>query len=180
MKLLAKLDSLLARVEILLIAAFCTVAFILGVMQVVLRYAFGIGFHWNEGVFVTLTVSAMMLGGSRAVRDGLHARVEIIANILPERGVHVCNLIALISALCLSALYVVCGYLYVQFVNSMGIRDIDSNIPDAITYSIVPISMSLFVIRYIIKIVDWRSDPGEYSRMSEIEHDSAGGAGGTS
>jgi TRAP-type C4-dicarboxylate transport system permease small subunit len=165
MTMLRRLDDILERIENLLVIVMFSVAFLLGVLQVFLRYVFAIGFHWNEAVFVTLTVSAVLIGGSRAVRNGYHARVELIATIMPERVVFGCNLVALVSALLLSAFYSYCGYLYVIFVNSMGITDMDSGIPDAITYSIVPLTMGLFVIRYFIKIVEWRHDPGAYSRM---------------
>lgn len=170
MQLLAKIDQVLARLEALIIVALCSAALFLGVMQVFLRYVVNTGFHWNEAVFVTLTIWAMLIGGGRAIREGLHPRVEIIANILPERAVHFCNLIALLCALALSTLFMFCGFLYTRFVNSMGIADIDSGIPDAITYAIVPIAMFVFVVRYIIKIIDWFKDPGEYSRMVQVDN----------
>lgn len=172
--MLRRLDGLLDLIERSVVAVLCCVALILGVMQVVLRYLFNTGFHWNETVFVTLTLWAMLIGGSRAVREGLHARVEIIASILPERGVHVCNLLAMLAACALSALYFYCGYLYVQFVHSMDLRDIDTNVPEAVTYAIVPVAMGLFVVRYVIKLIDWFSDPGEYSRPPEIEQPGGG------
>jgi TRAP-type C4-dicarboxylate transport system permease small subunit len=168
--MLHKVDRLLYHFENFLIAILCSIALFLGVMQVVLRYVFNTGFHWNEAIFVNLTVWAMLIGGSRAVRDGLHARVEIIASLLPERGVHICNLISLLLAFSLSAYLMYCGFLYTQFVHSMDISDIDSGIPDAITYAIVPLAMGLFIIRYFIKIVDWFHDPGEYGRVAEVDH----------
>ena len=170
MTVLSRIDHGLALLESAIIVALCSVALVLGVLQVFLRYVVNTGFHWNEAVFVTLTIWAMLIGGSRAIRDGLHPRVEIIANILPERAVHFCNLIALLSAFALSALFMVCGFFYTRFVNSMGIADIDSGVPDAITYAIVPIAMFVFIIRYFIKIVHWFRDPGEYSRMVHIDH----------
>ena len=83
---------------------------------------------------------------------------------------HVCNFIALVAALLLSSLFLVCGFLYTRFVHMLGIADIDSGIPDAITYAIVPIAMFVFIVRYIIKIIHWFSDPGEYSRIVQVEH----------
>lgn len=167
--MLKKIDQVLSFLEGIVIALLCMSALVLGVMQVTLRYVFNTGFHWNEAIFVILTVWAMLIGGSRAIRDGLHARVEIIASILPERGLHICNLLALISAFALSAFFMYCGFLYTRFVGSMGIVDMDSGLPDALTYSIVPIAMGLFVLRYFIKFIDWFSDPGEYSRMAEVQ-----------
>lgn len=169
--MLKKIDHILYHFENVTVALFCIAALTLGVMQVVLRYVFNTGFHWNEAIFVTLTVWAILIGGSRAIRDRLHARVEIIASLVPERAVHACNLLSLILAFALSAVFLYCGLLYTKFVHSMGIADIDSGIPDAITYAIVPLAMALYVIRYSIKFIDWFKDPGEYSRMLKVDHD---------
>lgn len=169
MNFFQRLDVILARVEDIIIVTFCYIAFVLGIMQVLLRYVFNTGFHWNEAVFVAVTVSAILIGGSRAIRDGLHARVEIIATLVSKKSLYLCNLIAMVSALLLSGLYLVCGVIYTHFVYELDIRDVDSGIPDAITYSIVPISMVLFVARYVLKIYEWRKDPGAYSRIPDIE-----------
>ncbi len=163
------LDSALSRIESALILSMFATAFVLGVMQVGLRYVFNTGFHWNEAVFVLLTVASVLIGGSRAVREGFHARVEIIASILPEKGVHWCNFLSMAAALMLSGFYIICGYLYCLFVGSMDLRDVESGIPLALIYGIVPLSMTLFSLRYIIKLWEWRDDPGAYSRFAEIE-----------
>ncbi len=173
MTFLARLDNGLARFESLLMIGMFTIAFGLGVMQVVLRYVFNAGFHWNEAIFVLFTLTAVLVGGSRAVRDGIHARVEIITDLLPEKGVHVLNLFALLSSALLCGLYTYCGYLYTKFVHSMGLIGMETGIPEAIAFSIVPFTMFLFSVRYVIKMIEWRSDPGAYSRMTEIEHSEA-------
>jgi TRAP-type C4-dicarboxylate transport system permease small subunit len=174
MTMLSTLDRVLERLETVLIALLCSGALILGVMQVVLRYVFNTGFHWNEVVFVTLTLWAMFLGGSRAVATNLHARVELLTEVAPPAVLRVLNLLALLAALALSGIYLVGGYQYVAFVNMMDVRDLDTGIPDAVTYGIVPFAMTLFVIRYVLKLIVWSTDPGDYSR-SPVTGPSTGG-----
>jgi len=173
MTFIARLDNALARFESVLMIGMFTIAFFLGVMQVVLRYVFNAGFHWNEAIFVLFTLTAVLVGGSRAVRDGIHARVEVVTDLLPEKSVHILNLFALFSSLLLCGLYVYCGFLYTKFVHSMGLIGMETQIPESIAFSIVPFTMFLFSIRYVIKMIEWRTDPGAYSRMTEIEHSEA-------
>ena len=159
MKLLAIVDRALARVETGVIVALSTAALGLGVMQVVLRYIFNTGYPWTESVFVNLTIWAMLFGGSRAVRDGLHVRVDLLATLLPRKGFWVVELVSMLASLALCLFFCYCGLQYVQFVNQMGLRDLETNIPDAVTYGIVPVAMLAFVVRYVILIVGWVRNP---------------------
>lgn len=159
MKALAFLDRALAYVETGVIVLLSSVALGLGVMQVVLRYVFNTGFPWTEAVFITLTIWAMFFGGSRAVRDNVHVRVDVLATVLPRAGARVLDLISMLASLALTSFFFYCGVQYTRFVHQMDIRDIETNVPDAITYGIVPIAMAAFAIRYVILIVEWVRNP---------------------
>ncbi|KPK17973.1 MAG: hypothetical protein AMJ67_12095 [Betaproteobacteria bacterium SG8_41] len=169
MRYLALLDRALAHAETGAIVLLSTVALGLGVMQVVLRYVFNTGFPWNEAVFVTLTIWAMLFGGSRAVRDGVHVRVDILAVILPRAGARILDLIGMLASLALTSFFFYCGLQYTQFVHQMGIRDIETNVPDAVTYAIVPVTMAAFAIRYVILIVEWVRNPDAGGRSKHEE-----------
>ena len=170
MKALAFLDRVLAYVETGVIVLLSTVALGLGVMQVVLRYVFNTGFPWNEAIFVTLTIWAMFFGGSRAVRDNVHVRVDVLATVLPRAGARVLDLIGMLASLALTSFFFYCGVQYTQFVHQMGIRDIETNVPDAITYGIVPVAMAAFAIRYVILIVEWVRNPEAGTSHDPAKH----------
>jgi len=170
MKLLASADRTLAHIETGVIVLLSSTALGLGVMQVVLRYVFNTGFPWTEALFVNLTIWAMLFGGSRAVRDGLHVRVDLLATLLPRAGVWVVELLSMLASLALCIFFFYCGLLYVQFVNQMGVRDLETHIPDAITYAIVPIAMAAFIIRYLILIVDWVRNPQSGAAPDAVKH----------
>lgn len=159
MKALAFLDRALAYIETGVIVLLSTTALGLGVMQVVLRYVFNTGFPWNEAIFVTLTIWAMFFGGSRAVRDNVHVRVDVLAMVLPRAGARILDLIGMLASLGLTSFFFYCGLQYTRFVHQMDIRDIETNVPDAITYGIVPVAMAAFAIRYVILIVEWVRNP---------------------
>jgi len=169
MRYLALLDKALAYVETGVIVLLSSVALVLGVMQVVLRYVFNTGFPWTEAVFVTLTIWAMFFGGSRAVRDGVHVRVDVLAMVLPRAVGRFLDLLGMLASLALTSFFFYCGLQYTQFVHQMGIRDIETNVPDAVTYAIVPITMAAFAIRYVILIVDWVRNPDARGRSKHEE-----------
>jgi len=142
-----------------MIATLAIVALGSGVMQVVLRYVFNTGYHWNEPIFITLTIWAMLFGSSRAVREHVHARVGVIADNLPDPFAHIAGFLSYLASLLLTSFYFYCGIKYVQFVNSMGIANMETGVPDALTYSIVPIAMGLMALRYILLIIELLTDP---------------------
>jgi len=170
MRYLALLDKALAYVETGVIVLLSSVALGLGVMQVVLRYVFNTGFPWTEAVFVTLTIWAMFFGGSRAVRDGVHVRVDVLAVVLPRAVGRFLDLLGMLASLALTTFFFYCGLQYTQFVNQMGIRDIQTHVPDAVTYAIVPIAMGAFALRYVILIVEWVRNPDAGTRHDPAKH----------
>lgn len=147
-------DQALWWVEQILIAVLSFAALGLGIMQVVLRYVFNTGFEWNEAVFVLCTVTAMLVAGSRAVRENAHVRVDILYMITPQIVAKWLNILAYLSALLLCAFYVWCGLLFVQFAKLMDTASPDTGFKDWIVYSVMPLALLMFCIRYLLKIRD--------------------------
>lgn len=139
-------------IEQVLIALFAFAALFLGTMQVVLRYVFNTGFEWNEAVFILCTVTGMLVAGSRAVRENVHVRVDVLHMVAPPAIARWLDLLAYLSALALCAFYVWCGYLFVAFAKMMDTASPDTGIKDWIVYSIMPLALLMFCIRYVLKI----------------------------
>lgn len=153
MRLLNGIDRLLAGIEYALIAVLTLIALALGVMQVILRYGFGTGLHWAEQGFVLLTVTAMLMAGVRAVAQDRHVRVDLLANALPTIPRRILELVSLLIALALCLTFAWCGYRFVTFARMMDLRSIETDIPEWITYSLVPVTMGLFALRYVLRII---------------------------
>jgi C4-dicarboxylate transporter DctQ subunit len=148
------LYRLLGLVEAGVVAVLASAAFVVGVMQVVLRYAFNTGFPWSEGIFVTLTVWAMLLSGSRAVRDRIHIRVDFFVQQLPRRMHGPIELIANLVSFGLCAFFAYCGFLYTRFVWQIDAVSTDAGIAEWIIFAVVPVAMTAFALRYLQII--WR------------------------
>lgn len=162
-KVATAVDTALRRTENLLIAVLSLAALVLGTMQVVLRYLFNTGFHWNEAVFVLATVTAMLAAGSRAVRENAHVRVDIVATLVPGSVSRWLDLLAYLAAFLLCAFYVYCGALFVQFAWMMGTVAPDTGLADWMVFSVMPLALLMFCLRYLLKIraaLLGRNDPG--------------------
>ena len=150
-RFLDRIDRWLSAIETLFTAALVLLALAIGTLQVALRYAFNTGYAWSEEAFMLLTITAMLFAGSRAVRDDKHVRVDLLPPLPPalrralRAAVH-----AITLALC--AYFAYAGARYVVFVRSIGTVSPASGIPDWVIYSVVPITMSMFSIRYVVRI----------------------------
>jgi TRAP-type C4-dicarboxylate transport system permease small subunit len=148
------LDRVMNLFESIAIGALIFVAFVIGVMQVVLRYVFNTGFPWTEGIFITLTVWALLLSGGRAVRDGLHIRVDVFVMNLPAGMRRPIHFFANLVSLGLCVFYIYCGFLYTHFIWQINVISTDAYIPEWIIYAIIPLSMTVFMIRYL-QVIWW-------------------------
>lgn len=124
----------------------------LGTMQVVLRYVFNTGFHWNEALFILCTIAAMLAAGARAVRENAHVRVDVIHMLVSARASKWLDVIAYTAALLLCAFYAWCGYLFVDFARMMDTASPETGFKDWIVFSMMPAAMAVFSLRYVLKI----------------------------
>lgn len=128
----------------------------IGTMQVVLRYVFNTGYPWSEGIFVMLTVWAMLLAGIRTAREGQHVRVDVALMLMPPAVRAVCEGIAVAAAIALSAYFAYCGALYLHFVWSIDATSAETYLPIWVIYLVIPVSMAGFCLRYVHRIYLWR------------------------
>jgi len=127
---------------------FFSVALVAGVMQVVMRYVFNMGFVWTEVAFVRATLFAAFFGASRAVRDGLHVRVDLFIDWLAPGARRAVELANIAINLAFLAVLLWAAYLYVDFLQMVGTRNIDTGLPEWIFLLIVPIFLAGMIIRY--------------------------------
>jgi C4-dicarboxylate transporter, DctQ subunit len=173
------LDRIANNVVSIVVVVLSLAALGVGTMQVVLRYVFNTGFPWSEGIFVMLTVWAMLLAGIRTARDGLHVRVDVALMLMPPAVRKVSEGIAVAAAIALSGYYAYCGALYIQFVWSIDATSAETYLPVWVIYLVVPVCMIGFCLRYLYRIALWRRigvpPCEEISAATGREHDSAKG-----
>ncbi|MGG5811128.1 TRAP transporter small permease [Falsiroseomonas sp. CW058] len=153
---------LVDRIETFAMAFFFSAALLVGAGQVVARYVFNTGVMWSDQAFVKFTIWAALFGASRAVRDGLHVRVDVVLDQLPpaaRRPVEMLGLLVNI-AFCGAMLWAAIGY--TDFLMMVGTTNIDSGLPEWIAFLITPTFLALMCLRYAALIpVSARSRSGD-------------------
>ena len=151
--LLFRLDRAMRFIESTTIAVFSIIALFIGLMQVVLRYIFNTGFEWSEAIFIIFTVAGMLIAGSLGVRENAHVCVDIIPQMASPRIRNILLFISNVAALSLAAYFLYSGTLYVLFAKMMGSVSPDTGFKDWVIYSIIPLTMAGFCLRYLINIL---------------------------
>ena len=146
-------DHAISGAETAFIVGFTAAALLLGVTQVVLRYGFNTGLTWAEAVFVIFTVAGMMFAGSRGVRDDKHVRVDIASQLFSPRIARAFEYSSLLVCLALTGYFAYCGARYVVFLHMIDSVSPATGMSDWVFYSLVPVTMGLFAIRYVIRIL---------------------------
>lgn len=147
----------LKRTEDFVMVGALLTAFVLGCAQVIMRYIFDTGEIWIEGISVDLTIFAAMMGGSRAVAIRSHVRVGFFVDWLPHRILRWFNLLVIAISIFYCGFILYASTLFVQFVYSAGIISINTGLPSWVEFSITPLAMTFFLIRYLLLIPDtWR------------------------
>lgn len=157
-RMLYQVDRVLCIVENTMMVSLTLFGVGLGLIQIIMRYAFGSGFHWLETALVTALVWGMLFGASRAVREGFHPRVDLLPGLVSARVRRWLNLIALCSSglLCLYFLYE--GVFFASFLHRMDVTNQETGLPQFVLFLIIPVAMVLFVLRYLLLLFGLRGE----------------------
>lgn len=144
---------IVTAIENIIMVGCLSAALLLGTYQVISRYIFGSGFVWMEGVIVLLTIWAVLFGGSRAIKDRIHARVGILVDALPPKPRQVVNVVVILLCLgfCITLFYY--GLQYVLFMYGTGARSLRVQIPTWQVFLIVPTFFAFFILRYLEELI---------------------------
>lgn len=134
-------------------------ALALGLYQVILRYVFSTGYQWLEGTIILFTVWAALFGGSRAIRDRMHARVGVLVDGLPPRPRQAINLLVITLTLGYLLAMLVFGWQFVTFLHDTGQRSLRVQIPTWQVFAVVPVFLTFYVVRYLAEFANVLREP---------------------
>ena len=130
------------------------IALVMGA-NVLLRYAFSIGFIWAQELEWHIFVPICLFGMSYALLHGEHVRVDVLYQYFPERRKH---LVDMISALISMAFCVIVIWLSVSYVHqSWSIGEGTAN-PGGIEYrylvkSLIPIGFAIMLMQSLSEAI---------------------------
>ena len=159
---MSALLRLIDRIETFGMVFFFSTALVIGTATVVARYGFNTGVVWSEQAFVNCTIWAALIGASRAVRDGFHVRVDALLTSLGPRWRRPLELFGLLVNICFCGVLFYAAIGYTDFLMIIGTRNVDSGVPEWVTYLVTPLFLALMCVRYLALLpVTLRSPTGD-------------------
>ncbi len=146
MKVLRWLDDYFEA--IFLIVTLFSMSIIIAV-QVFFRYVLLNSISWSEEIARYLFIYMVYFGISYAVRTNRHIRVEVVLNMLPDRGRKILTIIADIFFMIFATVVTVKSGVVVGTISRLGQIAGVTGIPMGIIYSAVPVGYGMVVVRLL-------------------------------
>lgn len=123
--------------------------------QVVARYVFETGFGWALELTTYLFAWLVLFGISYGIKVGAHIGIDIVVRQLPRNSRRIVGLLAVLCccAYCIVMLVGATGYVYKLY--DLGIEAQDLPIPRWIPFIMLPIGLTLALLRLLQ--VAWRT-----------------------
>ncbi|HAS8263246.1 TPA: TRAP transporter small permease [Vibrio vulnificus] len=131
---------------VLFVALFCTL-----VLQIFSRYLFNTSIVWTEELSRWLYIYVVMLGASEAVAKREHITVDLLPNMLGEKG-RALLFISIDLIYFLACLYLV-KLGYKSTLRMHRLEAITMDVPVSTVYVIIPVGFALMALRSCINIV---------------------------
>ena len=139
----------------LLLALMVTISFV----QVINRYVLGTGFTWALELVTYLFAWLVLFGVSYGIRTGAHIGIDVLVRQFPHNLRRIIGLIGVLAccAYCIIMLVGSAGYVYKLY--EVGIQAQDLPIPRWVPFIMLPIGLSLALLRLLQ--VGWRTILGQ-------------------
>lgn len=153
MKLLKKIEIIIANLEEYLLVTSLITMVLLGATQVILRNFFNTGINWGEQLVRALVLWVGFLGASLATRRNKHINIDIMSKFIKNEKIKKIKnfFINIISIVIVGILFKVSiDFLIVEIESNIKTF---LNIPTWIIFLIVPISFFIIALRILINIL---------------------------
>ncbi len=137
-------------------------------VEVVLRYAFSIGFLWFEELTLHLSAWMVLFGASYGIKAGSHIGVDAFVRLLSKPARRMVTMVALLICLIYCGLFISGAWVYLEKMYKIGIDLEDLPIPKYIAHSILLIGFVLLGIRFIqLAWLVWKGDVDGFGSADE-------------
>ena len=151
--LLEGIDRGLAWFEATLSRLFLALAAALAVLQVGLRYLFGLGIPWGAGAVINLVVWAVFVGSSEAIRRDAHIRLEVVVEKLQPPARRAVTLVSDLCCLAFSVTVAVLAFQFEAFLYHTGEVSPATYLPEYVLFFSLPLGASLMSLRFLQLLV---------------------------
>ena len=154
-------EQVLVRVNGAVIAGMLFVMFLLVFANVVTRYAFGFSLNWAEEASRFLMIWITYLGAGLAMREGQHAAITLLQNLLPDRIARWLRALVAFIMIAFMATLAFLGFQYSKM--TMAQTTAALRLPSGAVYLAVPLGAIGFVLHLIAGLRDYVKGPSTES-----------------
>ena len=157
-----RIDRALSWLEETFITTLLITSSVILFVNVVARYVFNTGFVWAEELVRYEIIWMVFIGGSVAVRKGIHIGIEVLLHVLPQSGKRMVRVT--VGLICVGFCLVLLFYsieLSMQ-TRSFGQRSSAMQMPFWIIQLAIPIGAALMAIRFAQDL--WRNVTGRHHK----------------
>lgn len=166
--IVGKLRDRIDRFEENFLLLLLLVSVILIFMQVVMRYVFQNSLSWSEELGRYLFIWLTWLSTGYAVRQKRHLRIEMVGDLLSERGKLILDIAAMTMWCAFTIFLVVKGWGITSMIFRRGQLTAALEIPAAFTYAAVPVGAAIMAARLVDETLkQCRRLAGMYMREGE-------------
>ena len=166
--MMERIERAIVRANAFVIGLMMIIMFILVFTNVVTRYCFGFSIATAEEVSTFLMIWVTYLGAGLALREGRHASIDILQDMLPSRARHIIRVLLGAALIIFFGLLCWYGIRFAHF--GWGVETIATQIPKGIPYLCVPIGAALFIVHLLFIFGHWIDRSwNDGARLGEVE-----------
>lgn len=146
--MLQRLDRILCWVEEVFIATLLITASAILFTNVVARYLFNAGFVWAEELVRYEIIWMVFIGGSVAVRKGIHIGVEAVVLALPMGGARVLRVAVSLICIAFCLVLMIYGAQLAEQTQAFGQKTSAMQAPVWVIQLAIPLGAGLMCLRF--------------------------------
>lgn len=162
------INTIISRLEEIIVSIALAIATIITFIEVVLRYGFGSSLGITQELAIYLLILTGMIGASIGVREKTHIGVDIIVKNFPPKLQKFLIVTGFTVSAVFCAVFTYLGYIQARVLADFGQVTPEMEIPRFIPYAIVPLAFALMTLRFLQEAVKrLKLPPGEDASQKE-------------
>ena len=109
---LQRINTLLSKIETALLCLIIALMIGLALLEIVLRYGFGISLLWKTVMLQNLTLWLCFLGAALATAEKRHISIDVLSRILPEKITHYSRYLIDVLSITVVSILVYYGFVF--------------------------------------------------------------------
>lgn len=155
------INTVLSRLEEILVSIALIVATIITFIEVILRYGFGSSLGYAQELAVYLLIFTGLVGSSIGVRAKTHIGVDIILKNFPFKLQKILKVSGFVVSAVFCLIFTVLGFQHAQILLAFGQVSPEMEIPMFIPKGIIPLAFGLMTFRFLEEAVKEIKTPAE-------------------